>query len=305
MFKSSQTLRLAAEMRALARVAAPWRQARTTWFDGTPESIAARLAATDRVLVAARAGYTQAHLALEREAAAARAELTAAQHRLLVDFLDDGARAFKGSRRVADETTGFGLLGPGYEHFGPDDLAEHDDYLHRHDYHTEPDDLHGLEHRLHVHDYDDDDPARYSSRRTAAFPEEAWVNYMESGGDPDDHHLDALLGDWRSRLSPEQRERHQVMGGDDHSFSEFSRYLEDPHGYTASRRTANNSPYETNDLRGGPYVCKHCGEEIETRHAEGDWVHPDVWERTWEGEYPKDGPHRDHAAEPEDDEDDR
>jgi hypothetical protein len=102
MFRSSENLRLAAEMRALQRVAAPWRAARTTWFDGTPESIAARLAATERVLTFARAGYTTAHMALEREAAAARAELKEASHRLLVDFLDDGARAFKGSKRVAD-----------------------------------------------------------------------------------------------------------------------------------------------------------------------------------------------------------
>ena len=103
MFKSSENLRLAAEMRALERVAAPWRQTRRTWFDGTPDSIAARLAATDRVLVHARAGYTGAHVALEREAAHARAELLAAQHRLMTDFLDDGARAFKGSKRVAGE----------------------------------------------------------------------------------------------------------------------------------------------------------------------------------------------------------
>lgn len=101
MFKSSQNLRLAAEMRALERVAAPWREARTTWFDGTPESIEARLAATDRVLTFARSGYTEAHMALEREAAAARAELREASHRLMVDFLDDGARSFKGSKRVA------------------------------------------------------------------------------------------------------------------------------------------------------------------------------------------------------------
>ena len=101
MFKSSENLRLAAEMRALRRVAAPWREARTTWFDGTPESIEARLAATERVLSHARAGTTTAHLALEREASAARSELLDARHRLMVDFLDDGARAFKGSKRVA------------------------------------------------------------------------------------------------------------------------------------------------------------------------------------------------------------
>jgi len=102
MFRSSENLRLAADMRALERVAAPWRQARRTWFDGTPESIEARLASTERVLTFAKAGVTEAHIALEREATVARAELKEASHRLMVDFLDDGARAFKGSRRVAE-----------------------------------------------------------------------------------------------------------------------------------------------------------------------------------------------------------
>lgn len=106
MFRSSQNLRLAAEMRALERVARPWRESRTSWFDGTPESVEARLAATERVLTHARAGTTTAHLALEREASAARAELREAGHRLMVDFLDDGARAFKGSRRVAGDGPG-------------------------------------------------------------------------------------------------------------------------------------------------------------------------------------------------------
>lgn len=103
MFKSSENLRLAAEMRALERVARPWREARTSWFDGTPESIEARIAATDRVLSYARAGYTPAHMELTVEADTARRELLAAKHRLLTDFLDDGARAFKGSQRVAGE----------------------------------------------------------------------------------------------------------------------------------------------------------------------------------------------------------
>ena len=100
MFKSSENLRLAAEMRALERVARPWREVRVSWFDGTPESIEARLAATERVLTYARGGMTPAHMALEREAATARAELKEASHRLMVDFLDDGARSFKGSRRI-------------------------------------------------------------------------------------------------------------------------------------------------------------------------------------------------------------
>ena len=41
MFKSSENLRLAADMRALERVARPWREVRRSWFDGTPESIIA------------------------------------------------------------------------------------------------------------------------------------------------------------------------------------------------------------------------------------------------------------------------
>lgn len=101
MFKSSENLRLAAEMRALERVAAPWRSARRTWFDGTPESLEARIAATERVLHHAQSGLTAAHLALGKEAEFARRELIEARHRLLTDFLDDGARAFKGSKRVA------------------------------------------------------------------------------------------------------------------------------------------------------------------------------------------------------------
>ncbi len=103
MFKPADDLRLAAQMRALQRVAAPWRQARTRWFDGSPESLEARLAATDGVLVHARSGLTAAHLELAGEAEAARLELLAGRHRLLTDFLDDGARAFRGSKRTANE----------------------------------------------------------------------------------------------------------------------------------------------------------------------------------------------------------
>ena len=121
MFKSSENLRLAAEMRALERVARPWRAARRTWFDGTPESIEGRLASTERVLTFARAGTTTAHMALEREAARARAELREAGHRLMVDFLDDGARAFKGSKRVVGDDDD----DPYYEGEGgsPEDVA--------------------------------------------------------------------------------------------------------------------------------------------------------------------------------------
>jgi hypothetical protein len=52
-------------------------------------------------------------MALEHEASAARAELKEASHRLMVDFLDDGARAFKGSRRVAKDSPEGRM--PGYE----------------------------------------------------------------------------------------------------------------------------------------------------------------------------------------------
>lgn len=101
MFKSSQHLREAAAQRQLDRVASSWRQARTTWFDGTPESIESRLSETNRLLTVARSGQTPAHIGLSVEAENARRELLAAKHRLLNDFLDDGARAFKGSKRVA------------------------------------------------------------------------------------------------------------------------------------------------------------------------------------------------------------
>jgi hypothetical protein len=101
MFKSSERLRQESAQRSLDRVASSWRQSRTTWFDGTPQSIEARLAETGRVLTVARSGYSPAHLELTVEAERARRELLAAQHHLMTDFLDDGARAFKGSRRVA------------------------------------------------------------------------------------------------------------------------------------------------------------------------------------------------------------
>lgn len=100
MFKSSEKLRQEAAARQLDRVASSWRQARTTWFDGTPEAIEARLAETNRILTVARSGYSPAHIGLTVEAENARKELLAAKHRLLTDFLDDGARAFQGSRRV-------------------------------------------------------------------------------------------------------------------------------------------------------------------------------------------------------------
>lgn len=320
MFKSSQNLRLAAEMRALQRVAAPWREARATWFDGTPDSIAARLAATERVLAHARSGYTAAHLALTAEAETARRELLAAKHRLLTDFLDDGARAFQGSKRVADmagergsspydhypqaqewlnghsepeqmflaplpsdqewisrgaphhgsrrtadETTGFGKLGPGYEHFGPDDLDEYDEYLHRHDYHTEPDDLHALEHKLRP-GYDDDDPARYSHRRTAG----------DGPGTIDDLML-------------------QSMG-----YDPDGRPLN--HGGSGAPWSGSNSPYGDEGFSGSlSGTCRHCGEEIALEHPEGDWVHPDTYKESYEGSYPAELPGRDHSAEPDED----
>lgn len=248
MFKSSENLRLAAEMRALQRVAAPWREARTTWFDGSPDSIAARIAATDRVLTFARSGYTPAHIGLEREAAAARAELVAARDRLLTDPIDDTARRTAsqdemldcphcgtasdvldftvqgghcpvcghyhydgdlarhyGSRRTADETTGFGDLGPGYEHFGDDDFSEYDDYLRRHDYHTDP---HALEHRLRP-GYDDDDPARYSALRVAAID---FAAAQEDGVTDRDElafraarHIDSRTGQWPQAAAAQAR----------------------------------------------------------------------------------------------------
>lgn len=259
MFKSAETLRLAAEMRALQRVASPWREARTTWFDGTPESIEARLASTERVLSFARAGMTTAHMALEREAATARAELKEASHRLMIDFLDDGARvagkhdvdpevpwrntvddspyrdlmatpdfadlpldgSYPGRHRLHENDHGMWEdqlmegggpghrqdgpgkhrasadypLGPGYDRpgFGPADIAEYEDHLHEHNYHTDPTDRRDLERRLRHEEPDFDDPARYSSRKTSYYDDDL---YDEDGNHvgpqwPEDlkHHL--------------------------------------------------------------------------------------------------------------------
>lgn len=110
MFKSSQNLRLAAEMRALERVASPWRETRTEWFDGTPDSVQARIAATDRVLAYARSGFTPAHLELTKEAEAARRELTAALDRWMVDPIDDTVRKtairWDGKRKASRRSAG-------------------------------------------------------------------------------------------------------------------------------------------------------------------------------------------------------
>lgn len=200
MFKSSENLRLAAEMRALQRVAAPWREARTSWFDGTPESIAARLAATERVLSYAKAGMTEAHFALEREASAARSELLAAQHRLLTDFLDDGARAFKGSKRVA------GPLPPWH-----DDNPYSDDPIKRHLEKLNDDDPYFYGEGDEDGEYDDPDPRHYASRTAAGagltggdhWRDEAYYNdYLA-----DDPHADADAEDLRE-LRRIRREEH-------------------------------------------------------------------------------------------------
>lgn len=169
MFKSSENLRLAADMRALERVARPWREARRSWFDGTPESIEARLAATERVLAHARGGVTPAHVELEREASTARSELKEAAHRLLVDPLDDSARAFKGSKRLANAGLSGGDLWQ--DHGGWFDEMEEDDPHAEVDYDVDPRELRDLR-RERREEYPDlypalDDPAHYSNRRTA------------------------------------------------------------------------------------------------------------------------------------------
>jgi len=253
-------------MRALERVARPWREARRTWFDGTPESIEARLASTERVLTYARAGMTQAHMDLTREASAARSELLEAKHRLLNDFLDDGARAFKGSKRVADgdgkidreqvrkcesgecghdEPTEDGddawaeahgnphvpreasyPLGPGYERpgFGPEDIADYEDYLHQHDYHADDTDLNAMGHRLHPDAFDDDDPARYSYLR--------YADDSSTAPPP----------------APQQQtqvaRRTAVFAGDDDNW---------PHGYPLPE---GSSPIDNGD---GTMTCPNCG----------------------------------------------
>jgi hypothetical protein len=323
MFKSSENLRLAAEMRALERVAAPWREARTTWFDGTPDSIAARLAATERVLTHARAGYTGAHVTLEREASTARTELLAAQHRLMTDFLDDGARAFKGSKRVAEGTP---MVHPDisftntmqwprdkednrftlqrFRDVGPDETVEQrrqnpsvgvfnhdasemltndgahhwasrrvtadettgfawqsdnpfdddDPYFQDEDFRRDADDLHALEHKLRHGPHDDDDPARYSRRRTA-------------GDGPGPGGIDDMM-------FPRDR---QPTGAD----------------YLAEMEPEDRPGYG----EGGSGRCKHCEETI-TEKGMG-YAHYDGHNRIGEPHYYE----SDHDAEPEDDED--
>lgn len=189
MFKSAQDLRTAADMRSLQRVAAPWRQARTSWFDGTPESIEARLAATERVLSHARSGFTPAHLELTREAAAARDELLAAKHRLLTDFLDDGARAFKGSRRVVAGSRYFNDEGEplmdGASARFEDYLDSHPDHYDNHyddDFGPEPD--HDDEDEGTINDYHDDKEwMDFRASRTAGEYDEGIDNLSRYLGD--------------------------------------------------------------------------------------------------------------------------
>lgn len=336
MFRSAENLRLAADMRALQRVAAPWRSARTTWFDGTPESLEARLAATERVLTYARGGMTAAHLELGREAEAARTELLAAKHRLLVDFLDDGARAFKGSKRVAgtsrnapggmnerqrgrdlddtarshfdewyhgqpsdnfrgarggdvlemfhdharehnpdydalfgddaqrdalhDHLVGrFGStrvageypLGPGYDRpgFGPDDLAEYEDHLHEHGYHTDSEDLNALVHKLRP-GLDDDDPARYSSTRVAERNED----FRED--------VESLKRSLRPDFSEDPGD---YLFGHGHLNNDGTPRTDDPARHS-SRRTANDRPlipFESDDEAQYHTECPHCDYDMD------------------------------------------
>lgn len=245
MFRSSENLRLAADMRALARVAAPWRAARTSWFDGTPESIEARLAATERVLSYAQGGLTPAHLELAREASAARAELREASHRLMVDFLDDSARAFKGSKRVA---------------FGHDSgpLPSHEDRFVCPDcgdgLHVNDADAHYREHYpegFHDdHEWKDREYAsRLGSRRVAAptgYGDEDDEAAFRPGHEPDyerfSHDWDRyqqrekINREWQDSVRGKERDKWgDIIEGDPHGFdeNEVTRY--------SSRRTADES----------------------------------------------------------------
>lgn len=281
MFKSSENLRLAADMRALERVARPWREVRRTWFDGTPESIEARLAATERVLTHARGGLTTAHVALEREASIARAELKEAAHRLMVDPLDDSARAFRGSRRVAGD-------GMSYE----DTMSHIDQVLAEgqgHDLHAYP----GLS--KYDIDFDegyasDDDPdwSCSSCGEPGALPVVTYDDGPEHDPDDPDRALcPDCFDEWKDGGTPSdtgelrnlRRERHE----------------EHPDMYPAhhgSRRTAGGHDEDDDDVCSDPHEegCRaslddgegfdgYCGNCADRLEAQGHWGHHDASRR--------------------------
>lgn len=314
MFKSAETLRLAAEMRALQRVASPWREARTTWFDGTPESIEARLAATERVLTFARSGSTPAHMELEREAASARAELKEASHRLMVDFLDDGARAFKGSKRVAGEMI-LDLSSNGGETGSSTSGRHRDDQKNNRYTLQHPEGYPGRARVVTNHDDTEmmsaDGMHHWASRRTAA-------------DDPGDcgHNDEELLPDGQSIKC---HDCGTIWTGQENWNPDEEQDPFDPRLIGASRRTAGDGPgfgsiddlmfpnhrqptgadylaeMEPEDRPGygedGTGRCKHCEETIAEKGM--GYAHYDGHNRIGEPHYYE----SDHDAEPEDDED--
>lgn len=268
MFKSSENLRLAAEMRALQRVAAPWREARTRWFDGTPESIEARLAATDRVLTQARAGFTAAHLSLTTEAETARRELLAAKHRLLTDFLDDGARAFKGSKRVAG---------------GDSDYArEESEFWKRHVEDTGP---------------GEDDEYREGSRRVAEMHDaDPWE---DEGEFPDMRHWDDSDDD-PDPSDPRLVGASTRTAGDGPGPGSIDDLMFPNHRQpTGADYLAEMDPEDRPGYgEGGIQRCKHCEETIE--EDRDGYAHYNGHNRVGEPHFYE----SDHPAEPEDDDDD-
>jgi len=283
MFKSSENLRLAADMRALERVARPWREVRRSWFDGTPESIEARLAATERVLTYARGGVTPAHMALEREATTARAELRGASHRLMVDPLDDGARAFRGSKRVALDY---------------DDTMSHIDRVlaegEGHDLHTYP----GLS-KSDI-DFDgyasDDDPnwSCSSCGEPGALPVSAYDDGPEHDPDDPDRALcPDCLDEWKD--GARETRDHRRERREEHP--DLYPALDDPAHY-GSRRTAAgpedawgdddwdddicSDPHEEGcreSLVGGEGFDGYCGNCADRLEAQGHWGHHDASRR--------------------------
>jgi hypothetical protein len=281
MFKSSENLRLAADMRALERVARPWREVRRSWFDGTPESIEARLAATERVLTHARGGVTPAHMALEREASTARAELREAAHRLLVDPLDDSARAFKGSKRVALDY---------------DDTMSHINQVlaegEGHDLHAYP----GLSKSdIDFDEYgseDDPDWTCSSCGEPGALPVAAYDDGPEHDPDDPDRALcPDCLDDWKDGAGETQDHRRERR--EEHP--DLYPALDDPAHY-GSRRTARGHDEDDEDVCSDPHEegCRaslddgegfdgYCGNCADRLEDQGHWAHHDASRRSGGG----------------------
>jgi hypothetical protein len=245
------------------------------------------MAATERVLTHARSGMTAAHLALGREALAARAELKEASHRLMVDFLDDGARAFKGSKRVADSSLSRVLsTWMPYADAGGSDL---DDFQRIHGH--SPEEMRVLQQYL------DHKGLPTASKRVTADETTGFAWQSDNPLDDDDPYFQDE--DFRRDADDLHALEHKLRHGP-HDDDDPARY---------SRRTANaewQARQESEldpEMRGNYYDgpasddCRHCGERIEERGS-GGYGHV-LGEDPYTGDttyYPDD----DHPAEPDD-----